>query len=167
MGVGWLRCVTDANLWIDLLCGEIAPRAFRLPWKFMAPDVVIAELLFPSWDLMGMGLIERSLPGSGILKAEELARKYPRPGRVDLISLVLAIQEEAMLLTGDEALRKAAQHEGIDVHGTLWLLDSMVKGGAISESEGYRSLELMCNAKRRLPKKEVSDRMALWRSGEK
>jgi hypothetical protein len=150
-----------------LLHGEIAANAFHLPWEFMAPDMVIAELLLPSWDLLGMGLIEKSLPGSAMLKAEELIRKYPRPGRIDLISLVLAMQENALLLTGDEALRKAAQQEGVVVHGTLWLLDAMVKGGAISKEEGYRSLVLMSNAGRRLPKKEVSARMNSWRSGEK
>lgn len=150
-----------------MLHGEIAANAFRLSWDFMAPDMVIAELLLPSWGLLGMGLIEKSLPGSGMLKAEELVRKYPRPGRIDLISLVLAMQENALLLTGDEALRKAALQEGIDVHGTLWLLDAMVEGEAISEADAYRSLELMRNAGRRLPKKEVSTRMNSWRSDEK
>ena len=128
----------------------------------MAPDVVIAELLLPSWNLLGMGLIEKSLPGSGMLTAEELVKKHPRPGRIDLISLVLAIQENALLLTGDEDLRKAALQEGVDVHGTLWLLDAMVEGGTISDAEGCRSLKLMCNAGRRLPKKEVLARMAAW-----
>ena len=65
----------------------------------------------------GHGLIKISLPGSAILKAEELARRYPHPGRIDLISLVLAMEEKAMLLTGDEALRKAAFQEGVEVHG--------------------------------------------------
>lgn len=78
-----------------------------------------------------------------MLKAEELARRYPRPGRIDLISLVLAMGEKAMLLTGDEALRVAAFQEGVEVHGTLWLLDTMVELGAISRAEGHRSLELM------------------------
>ena len=168
MGDGWLRCVTDANLWIDLLYGELAANAFRLPWEFMAPDVVIAEILLPSsWNITGLGLIEKSLPGSGVLKVEELVTKYPRPGRTDLFSLVLAIQEDALLLTGDEALRKAASKEGVDVHGTLWFLDEMIEGGAISKAEGYRSLELMVNAGRRLPKKEVSVRMVAWRSAER
>jgi hypothetical protein len=30
MGDGWLRCVTDANLWIDLLYGEMAASAPNL-----------------------------------------------------------------------------------------------------------------------------------------
>ena len=68
----------------------------------MAPDVVLAEILLPySWKLQGLGLIEMELSGSGMLKAEELVRKYPRPGRRDILSLVLAMQEKAILITGD------------------------------------------------------------------
>ena len=167
MGDGWLKYVTDANLWIDLLCAEIEGRVFRLPWEFMAPDMVIAELLLPSWNLLGLGLIEKSLSGLEMLEAEKLEKKYSQPGRIDLISLFLAIREKAILLTGDEALRVAAQTEGANVHGTLWLLDAMVENGAISKAEGYRSLELMINAGRRLPKNEVILRMNLWRSREK
>jgi len=133
----------------------------------MAPDMVIAELLLPSWNLLGLGLIEKSLSGLEMLEAEKLEKKYSQPGRIDLISLFLAIREKAILLTGDEALRVAAQKEGANVHGTLWLLDAMVENGAISKAEGYRSLELMINAGRRLPKNEVILRMNLWRSREK
>jgi hypothetical protein len=165
MGDGWLRCVTDANLLIDLFHGGLAANAFRLPWEFMAPDVVITEILLPlSWDITGLGLIEKSLPGEGVLQVEELAMKYPRPGRIDLFSLVLAIQEEALLLTGDEALRKAASKESVGVHGTLWLLDEMIKGRAISEAEACMSLKMMVDAGRRLPQKEVSVRLASWKS---
>jgi predicted nucleic acid-binding protein len=70
-----------------------------------------------------------------MLKAEELVRKYPRPGRRDILCLVLAMQEKAILITGDEALRKSASLEGVEVHGTLWLLDAMVKEEAISKEE--------------------------------
>jgi len=150
-----------------LLYGRIEAQAFRLPWEFMAPDMVIAELLLPSWNLLGLGLIEKSLSGLEMLEAEKLEKKYSQPGRIDLISLFLAIREKAILLTGDEALRVAAQKEGANVHGTLWLLDAMVENGAISKAEGYRSLELMINAGRRLPKNEVILRMNLWRSREK
>ena len=157
--------MTDANLWIDLLCAEIEGRVFRLPWEFMAPDVVLAEILLPySWKLQGLGLREMDLPGSAMLKAEDLIRRYPRPGRREILSLVLAMEERAMLLTGDEALRKAAIGEGVEVHGTLWLLDAMVREGAISEKEGCRSLECMLASGRRLPKKEVSARIAVWKS---
>jgi predicted nucleic acid-binding protein len=129
----------------------------------MAPDMVIAELLLSSWNLLGMGLIEKSLSGSEMLEVEGLVKKHPRAGSIDLISLFLALRENAVLLTGDKILRTAAQKEGADVHGTLWLLDAMVEENVISKMEGYRSLKLMRDAGRRLPKNGVSARMNSWK----
>ena len=45
----------------------------------------------------------------------------------------------------------------------MWLLDAMIEEGTISEAKGGTSLELMLNAGRRLPKKEVLTRMAAWK----
>ena len=150
---------------MDLLFGELASDAFRLPWTFMIPDVILFELRLPySWNLQGQGLVEASLSEVGVLKVEELVGKYPKnPGRLDLFALVLAIQENAMLLTGDGALRKASSNEGVEYHGTLWLLDAMVNGGEITGAKGCKSLELMLNNGRRLPKKDVLARMVAWR----
>ena len=149
---------------MDLLSGELASDAFRLPWTFMIPDVILFELRLPySWSLQGQGLVEAELSEVGVQKVQELVKKYPKhPGRLDLFALVLAIQESAVLLTGDGALRKAASNEGVEHHGTLWLLDAMIEEGTISEAKGGTSLELMLNAGRRLPKKEVLARMATW-----
>lgn len=49
-GDGWLGHVTDANLWIYLLCAEIEGRVFRPPWEFMAPDVMLAEINYREGD---------------------------------------------------------------------------------------------------------------------
>jgi predicted nucleic acid-binding protein len=130
----------------------------------MAPDIIILELLLPyCWNIVGLGLKEMSLSSSAIQRVEDLVMKYPKyPGRRDLFALSLAIEEEAILLTGDEALRKAAIQEGVPAHGTLWLLQNMVSGGAISEAEGHAGLSRMLTAGRRLPKKETQELLGSW-----
>jgi len=87
----------------------------------MIPDVILFELRLPySWHLQGQGLVEAELSEVGVQKVAELVKKYPQhPGRLDLFALVLAMQESAVLLTGDGALRKAASNEGVEYHGTL------------------------------------------------
>ena len=151
---------------MDLLSGEITSEALSLPWTFMIPDVILFELRLPcSWNLQGQGLLEAELSQAGVKKVEELIKRYPkRPGRLDLFALVLAMQESAVLLTGDGALRKAAFNEGVEHHGTLWLLDAMVEEGTISKEKGCTALELMLNAGRRLPKKAVLARMTAWKT---
>ena len=156
--------MADSNVLMDILAGDLAQDAFRLPWAFMIPDVILFELRLPySWNLQGQGLIEMELSEVGVRHVEELARKYPKhPGRLDLFALVLALQESAVLLTGDGALRKAAFNEGVEHHGTLWLLDAMIEEGVISGEKGCKSLELMRSAGRRLPKKDVLARIDAW-----
>lgn len=116
-----------------------------------------------SWELQGLGLKEIELPGLGVIKVEEMVKKYPKhPGRIDLFALVLAIEEQTVLLTGDNALRKAALQEGIEVHGILWLIDEMIKRGIITKTEGCRSLKLMANGNQRLPYNDVTARLKEW-----
>jgi hypothetical protein len=108
--------------------------------------------------------VEAELSEVGVQKVAELVKKYPKHhGRLDLFALVLVMQEGAVLLTGDGALRKAAYNEGVEHHGTLWLLDAMIEVGTISGTKGCTSLELMINVGRRLPKKEVLARKAAWK----
>ena len=117
------------------------------------------------WNISGLGLKEMSLSSSAVQRVEDLVMKYPKyPGRRDLFALSLATEEGAILLTGDEALRKAAVLEGVQAHEILWLLQNMVSGGVISEAEGHAGLNRMLNAKRRLPRKETQALLSSWDS---
>jgi hypothetical protein len=44
-----------------------------------------------------------------------------------LFALLLAKINSCALITGDDALRKAAKEEGVPVHGLLWILDRLVE----------------------------------------
>lgn len=84
-----------------------------------------------SWKLQGYGLKEMELLGRGVIKVEEMVKKYPKhPGRTDLFALVLAMEEKTILLTGDNALRKAALQEGVEAHGILGAIQCSVKPGS-------------------------------------
>lgn len=120
--------VTDTNIWIDLYAGGIIHEAFQLPLRFIAPNVVIAELRVPDGQaLVSLGLQQEELAGDGVHLVIQLASRYPAPSRVDLFTLALAKARGAVLLTGDRHLRKAAEQEKLSVHGTLWILDELVR----------------------------------------
>lgn len=56
--------VTDTNIWIDLDAGGVIHEAFQLPLRFIAPDVVIAELRVPDGRaLVSLGLQQEELAG--------------------------------------------------------------------------------------------------------
>ena len=115
-----LLCVTDSNIWVDLHFGRLVDKAFSLPFRFAAPDVIIDELQRPSGsDLIDLGLQMKELSGEMVLKVTDLAACYLRPSRQDLFALVLAEALGAILLTGDGALRDAAREMKVEVHGTI------------------------------------------------
>jgi len=82
----------------------------------------------------------------------------------DLLALVLARALEATLLTGDRHLRRVAAQEGVDVHGTLWVLDEMVRLEVITPPQATQALERMLAQARRLPRAECQRRLRQWKA---
>lgn len=76
---------------------------------------------------MEMGLALRELAGETMSYAMELIPRYTGASRNDCFALALAAQEGCTLLTGDKALRNAAESEQVMVRGTLWLVELMVR----------------------------------------
>ncbi len=158
------ECVTDANFWIDLHAGGLLDEVFRLPCRWVIPDVVLGELQQPDRRaLHSRGLNEVGLSGEQVAEVPELAGRYPRPSRKDLFALVLAKTTGTTLITGDRDLRTAAEQEGMEVHGTLWVLDEMVKGKIIKPQRAAEALERMVRHGRRLPREETEERLQRWR----
>lgn len=161
-----MRCVTDANIWIDLDHGGLLGRVFNLGCDLLIPDLIFAELRTPDTSLLtSLGLQVVGLTGAQLGDlTTTLARAYPKPSVVDLTALVVARDEKLVLLTGDKALRQAAKTEGVEVHGILWILDWMVAGSVLTGVEAARSLHLIVQAGARLPQREVTRRLRLWSS---
>ncbi|MDN5294338.1 MAG: hypothetical protein PWQ31_1643, partial [Eubacteriales bacterium] len=72
--------VTDTNVWIDLHVGGLIDCFFRLPFLFIAPDVIIEELKEPDGKkLISLGLRKVELAGKEVQQVIELAGRYPAP----------------------------------------------------------------------------------------
>jgi predicted nucleic acid-binding protein len=156
--------VADSSVLIDLHIGQILRTALRLPFDIITVDAVIGELAEPDGaSLQAQGLRVIELSGEQVLEVERLSQRYRRPSTTDLFALVLARSVRGTLLTGDRHLREAAEADGVDVHGTLWLLDEMVGSGALSPTEAGDALERMVAQGRRLPEREVAARLRRWR----
>lgn len=155
--------MTDANVWIDLDEGNLLGHVFDLGDELVIPDLVFTELeSLEGALLVELGLSVLGLSGDQLNDVVRLAGAYSRPSPQDLSTLVLARKIEAVLLTGDGALRDAAEAEGLEVHGVLWILDRMVDGAILTEPEAVRSLKLITRAGSRLPGDEVRQRLRRW-----
>lgn len=158
-----MRFVTDANIWIDFYEAGLLGKALGSGDEWVTPNVILHEVSRPAAAVLtSLGLSAAILPGGLTAEIPALAARYPRPSPQDLSALVLARAEGLVLVTGDRALREAAETEGVEVHGTLWLLDRMVASGAVTEREAAAGLKAMMQAARRLPKDEVERRLRRW-----
>ena len=68
-----------------------------------------------------------------------------------------------MLITGDNNLRTAGEEQGVEVHGTLWLLDQLHANGHLPDSAAHNALKRMVDEGSWLPKEEVQKRLTRWR----
>lgn len=70
------------------------------------------------------------------------SQTYVRPGRIDLFALALAELEKCPLLTGDAALRLAAETEQVEVKGTIWLIGERVREQRITVAVARAALHI-------------------------
>lgn len=158
------KCVADANIWIDLHRGRLLDVAFDLPFRWLAPDLVINELeKTPSGtELVKRGLQSIELSGAEIQTVAQLSLTHRRLSIADLSALLLAKNQGIMLLTGDGKLRQLARREGIECHGILWILDEMVGLGVLPSLQAANALQSILEAGSRLPAKACDRRLKGW-----
>lgn len=147
-----LAFISDANILIDVEAGGLMAPMFSMGYQFAVPDVLYFEELaehHAHW--CSMGLIVQSLPAEGVARVQALSQKYTRPSRNDLFALALAVQAQCPLLTGDAALRSAAEAERVVVKGTIWLVTEMVRKQCITASVARVAFKAMQEQGRRLP----------------
>jgi rRNA maturation endonuclease Nob1 len=150
--------VSDANIPIDIEHGNLTASMFSMKITFTVPDVLFEkELRARHSHLLDFGLKIKSLSDEAVDKAIEFAAKYRQPSRIDLFALSLALQENCPLLTGDKNLRKAAKQEGVQVHGTIWLVGEMLREKIIQPTVARTAFQKMKDAGSRLPWAEVNE----------
>ncbi|MGN1164558.1 MAG: hypothetical protein ACI4S4_07140, partial [Candidatus Ornithospirochaeta sp.] len=73
--------------------------------------------------------------------AEDLNQMYRRLSTYDCIALAIAKCRGIILLTGDGSLRKAAKKEGVEVMGSIKVLDQLLDDNLIDTTEYVHCLE--------------------------
>jgi hypothetical protein len=157
--------VTDANIIIDLADGGMLEEVFRLPdIEFCTPDVLYLEELAQHYGaLPGLGLKVLSQPEEAVAYVEQLRSRYRGPSTNDLFALAMARMMGCVLLSGDRPLRAAAEAEGVEIHGTLWLIERLLQHRILSIRQVVAAYEAMRRSGSRLPWDEVDAQIERWR----
>jgi predicted nucleic acid-binding protein len=163
--------VKDSNLFIDLELMGMTHLWLQLPYRTITTSLVVNELDVGghslTLSLIGAGQIEEHVVESDELF--ELIETYGHLGlsETDLSVLLSAEKYEGMILSGDSALRKIATERNIEVHGTIWVLDALIKAEKITPLMAADRLEYLLSLKgskrRFLPQSACDSRIDLWR----
>jgi len=152
--------ISDSNIFIDMEVSGLTRQLFQLPESFATPNILFDEELMaqhPELPVLGLSILDVS--AEFMAMADQWQDIYPDPTMNDLFAMALAKQEQSPLLTGDQRLRRAAEMEKIEVHGTLWLMDRMHHEDIITTKNMEKAYDLMRDAKRRLPWDEVDKQL--------
>jgi predicted nucleic acid-binding protein len=158
-------CVADTSVILDLVAGDLLAHLASASVELRVPDVVVAEELI---SIDGQQLARQGrlrvveLPGDLVVETAALMRRYRRPSQNDLFGLALAKAERLILVTGDAALRRAAEAESVEAHGVLWLIDGLVDQGHLPAAAACSALRKIVEAGSRLPDSEVQSRLIRW-----
>ena len=156
--------VQDANIFIDLQIGQVLDNAFQMNCDFHTTDAVLDEIEKRLDEYADRGLLRvKIMSGDELLDVAILKNQQPkRVSFEDCTLLILADHLDAILLTGDSNLRFCAESMGLEVRGTLWVLDNMVESRLITPKQAFAALQKMLSANRRLPSEECQIRLRRW-----
>lgn len=163
--------VQDANILIDCAQIGILGMVMELPYEFCTSDLIVAELT----DLRSLEAVHhciksntlhvRSFTADDLMELEQMTIDHTSLSLEDCSAWKLARDEAAMLLTGDGALRKKVSATGIEVHGSLWVLEELVEHKIIDPITACTKLQELQLLNLRLPESAIQKLKERWCGG--
>ena len=157
---------SDTNVWFDYYAISTLELPFRLDCTYIIFYETLREEIVDPPELISklrnLGLLEVDLSDDEYYYASDLIQRYPKLSVYDAIALSVAKYRNILLLTGDNALRKVAQKEGVAFMGSIGLIDRLLNENRISQSEYLDCLNRWKNqsaSSRRLPAEEIDKRI--------
>ena len=120
------------------------------------------ELAWRMADLARYGVRVRHLTSLEVVQRQSLQANHPVLSVADAEALVIARADEAVLLTGDGSLRKAALDAGVHVRGVIGELKRLVAAVAIDPPGALTALETIVASGSRLSHEEVAAARRQW-----
>lgn len=164
--------IQDASVLIDMADSNLLDAWFSLGFDLRTTSLIYHEVMRKNQKLKlqryldnGQLLIEKA---TGEVIAEIAVFKTSLSSRLtiqDASALYFATKiEGSILLTSDRRLREHAEAQGVETHGLLWVLDTLVARGALLPGVAADRLEaLMERGTSRQPQHECELRIRRWR----
>jgi predicted nucleic acid-binding protein len=159
--------IQDANILIDLVKTGLFDYCLALQYRFTTTEIILDELYdeqvaliqphISSGKFIIIKITEEELTAIQVMSLEDT-----RLSEQDWSAIYYALQEEALLLSGDKQLRGLAKSKGLIVHGIFWLMDQLVDEDILSKAEACSFLRDLISKNKRLPAEECEQRIKKW-----
>ena len=160
--------VKDANILLDLVIGDILGAWLSLGYQTCTTHLVWTEVSDTKQREKVIPYIESGQIGLRDIDSTDWDEIYSFSEKLgvsvpDGSVWFVARAENAILLSGDGRLRKAAKADGIEIRGILWVLDELVSRERLPPSTALSALTTILASGTYLPDEECEKRMELWR----
>ena len=125
--------ITDTNIFFDIISISALPEFFSLDYEICTTAFVIKEILESEqreqieWFIRANELTVIDFTSEEVETIREFNTKRFFNGITDKSVLWKSHQLECPLLTGDKKLRNEAEEHGIEVHGSIWVIVTLVE----------------------------------------
>lgn len=157
--------VLDTSVAVDLHRGGLLNALFKLPAKYMVPDILYEDEL-KDWfgeALITNGLIVEPLDEAEVAGSREFLRRCPSLSLVDAYALSLALRGKHTILAGAKDIRELGEAVGLEVRGVLHVFDLIEQAQIMPPASLHTCLATICRSRRvRLPQEEVDARFAKY-----
>jgi len=166
---GMKLIITDTNIFFDIISIGALPEFFSLDFEICTTVFVIDEIK-RSDQRDAIEVFIRAKEINVIeFTAEEIGEIYELQtsknfkGITDKSVLWKSLQLDCPILTGDRKLRIEAEEQGVEVHGTIWVIMRLVDNELIDKKQGVQLLESLKTVNSSLPFEEIDNLIRLYK----
>lgn len=153
--------ITDVSVLFDLYQLEILPEFFALKAEISTTSFVYNEIVITN-QVVEFEVYKRSQKLNVIMLTDEeqeavnqFATKRNLKSLPDKTMLWKSIQLNCALLTCDRKLKLEAKDHGVEVHGSIWVIEKLVEENILDKSKAIALLEQLKTVNDRLPMEEI------------
>ncbi len=157
--------ITDTNVLFDVIKIGALPEFFSLEYEICTTVFVIQEILSsPQKETVETFIRAKKLIvfGFSIEEVEEVINFNTGKDLkrfTDKSVIWKSLQLKCPMLTGDRKMREVAEKMGLEVHGSIWIIDELIGNNLISTEKARILLEQLQLTDSWLPKDEIEKRI--------
>lgn len=163
--------ITDTNVLFDVIKIGALPEFFSLDYEICTTEFVINEVR-PSgqrdmleYFIRAKKLNVYELSGDEVEEVEQFDTGIDLKRFTDKSVIWKSLQLKCPILTGDKKMKDVASRLGLEVHGSIWVLDALVIEQMIEHVEAVELFDKLAMTNSWLPINEIERRINILKQG--